>query len=408
MQSAVCTELPIIERHTTANKVSDTAICFENLDILVADRASGLKESWKELERVALVSVYQSYDWVDICLKTLETNERHQAMIIIGSRDGKPYFILPLVVEGNIVKHLRWIGGKHANLCMGLFHPDLLKNSGPENFKALFERIGSMVPGIVFAKLCCQPLEWDGQNNPILQLPYQESIHSAYFIDLKDGFEAVINNGNGKRKRKKFRSQVREAEKAGGYRMIVPSSSGEALNLLDVFRSQKSHRFAQQGIQDVFASPCSRDFLGKLATTPGDEQSSSLELFALEIGGEIRAIFGGGRFGTHLSGYFSSISDDELSHTSPGEMLLYLMLEHCAKNGYISVDLGCGDERYKRSWCQKQIALGDVLLPLSKRAIPLVFGYKLWCIVKRKVRSSAFLWNIVRKVRAKRANFFRR
>ncbi|PCI04533.1 MAG: hypothetical protein COB78_09550 [Hyphomicrobiales bacterium] len=408
MQSAVCTELPVLERRTALSKVSGTAISFENLDILVADRASGLKDSWKELERVASVSVYQTYNWVDTCLKTLESDDRHQTMIITGSRDGKAYFILPLVVEGDAIKHLRWVGGKHANLCMGLFHPELLKNSGPESFAALFERIGSMVPGIVFAKLCCQPLEWGGQKNPILQLPYQESLNSAYFIDLKDGFEAVLNSGNGKRKRKKFRSQVRAAEKEGGYRMVVPSTPGEALKLLDVFRAQKSHRFAQQGIQDVFASSCSRDFLSKLAAIPEDEQSSSLELFALEVGGEIRAVFGGGRFGTHLSGYFSSISDDDFSHTSPGEMLLYLMLEHCAENGYKSIDLGCGDERYKRSWCQEQIVLSDVLLPLSKRAIPLVFGYKLWCVAKRNIRSNAFLWNLVRKARAKKADFFRR
>lgn len=408
MHSAVCTELPVLERRSTVSKVSDTTICFENLDILVADRASGLKDSWKELEQVASVSVYQTYNWVDTCLKTLEADDRRQTMVITGSRDGKPYFILPLVVEGNIIKHLRWVGGKHANICMGLFHPELLKNSNSESFAALFERIGSLVPGVVFARLCCQPLEWGGQNNPILQLPYQESIHSAYFIDLEDGFDGVLNHGNGKRKRKKFRSQVRAAEKAGGYRFVVPKSAGEALKLLDVFRAQKSHRFAQQGIQDVFASSCSSDFLSKLATIPEEEQSSSLELFALEIGGEVRAVFGGGRFGTHLSGYFSSISDDELSHTSPGEMLLYLMLEHCAEKGYKSIDLGCGDERYKRSWCQKQVLLSDVLLPLSKRAIPIVAGYKLWCIIKRNVRSNPFLWNLVRKARAKKADLFRR
>lgn len=403
MHSAVCTALPVLERRTSVSNVSDAAISFEKLDILVSDRASGLKESWEALERVSAVSVYQTYHWVDSCLKTLEADKGRQAMIITGSFRGEPYFILPLVVEGDLIKRLRWVGGKHANLGMGLFHPELIKNSCTENFSALFERIGSLVPGIGFAKLCCQPEQWSGQNNPLLQLPSQESLHKAYLIDLNNGFEAMLNSGNGKRKRKKFRSQARTAEKAGGYRMVIPSTPGEALKLLDVFREQKAVRFKQQGIEDVFSTAETRQFLDKLAAMAPNEQSSCLELFALEIGGEIRAVFGGGRFGTHLSGYFSSISDDEISHISPGEMLLYLMAEHCAENGYKSIDLGCGDERYKRSWCQQQIELSDVILPLSKRAVPLVYCYKMWCNIRRSVRSNDLLWDVVRKVRRKKA-----
>lgn len=405
MQSAVWTQLPTLKQAASVGRLRDTSISFEDLDIVVTDRASGLKDSWEALESISPVSIYQTYQWVDACLNTLEASGERQPMIITGSFNGELYFVLPLVVEGNIIRRLRWIGGKHTNLSMGMFHPDLIKNSHASDFEALFKRIGSLIPGIGFAKLCCQPMEWGGQSNPLLQLPYQESVHKAYFIDLKGGFDGVLNAGNGKRKRKKFRSQARQAEKAGGYRLVVATNVRESLKILEVFRNQKSKRFKKQGIQDVFSSDGTRQFLNRLAEAEKSEQTSCLELFALEIGGEIRAVFGGGRFGTHLSGYFSSISDDELNHISPGEMLLYLLVEYCAENDYKTIDLGCGDERYKRSWCQEQIILSDVILPLSKQAVPLVFAYKIWCALKRSIRSNDGIWNLVRKFRVKKASF---
>ncbi|MBL4598493.1 MAG: GNAT family N-acetyltransferase [Rhizobiaceae bacterium] len=405
MQAAVCTEMPVSVSPASVSILSNSCISFENLDIVVTDRASGLQENWEELESLSPVSIYQTYQWVNACLETLEVEEDYQTMIISGSFQGKTYFILPLVLEGKFIKRLRWVGGKHTNLSMGLFHPELIKNSGTKNFEALFKRIGSMIPGVSFAKLCCQPRQWGGQPNPILKLPFQDSVHKAYYLNLEQGFDAVLKAGNGKRKRKKFRSQVRMAEKVGGYRLLVVSTPSEALKILDIFRKQKALRFKKQGIRDMFSATESRRFFNKLAVAPVSEQSACLQLFALEIGGEIRAVFGGGRFGSHLSGYFSSIADDELNHISPGEMLLHLLIEYCAENGYKSLDLGCGDERYKRSWCQEQIILSDVILPLSKRALPLVYGYRAWCVVKRVIRSNDPIWKFIRKLRAKKAEF---
>jgi len=73
-----------------------------------------------------------------------------------------------------------------------------------------------------------------------------------------------------------------------------------------------------------------------------------------------------------------------------------------------SIDLGCGDERYKRSWCQSHIELSDIIFPLSRRAVPLATGYRVWCDFKRLVRSNEKLWSYFRKLRMKRARLLSR
>jgi len=114
---------------------------------------------------------------------------------------------------------------------------------------------------------------------------------------------------------------------------------------------------------------------------------------------------GTGSFQGQLSGFFSSISDDELSHISPGEMLLYLTVEHCSNENFDTFDLGRGDERYKRSWCQTEIALQDVVFPLSFWARPVTIAIGVWSGIKRIMRTNTRLWAIVRGFRKLKAQF---
>lgn len=369
------------------------------LDIAVSDRIESVEPFWRALEAQGTASVYQRYEWIETSLATLEKNERRNAFIVTGALDGEPAFLLPMSIRGRLVRELSWVGGSHANFNMGLFSEAFLASIGPGDMARIMARVRRLVPGIGYIKLCCQPLCWKGITNPMAELPHQRSMNPAFVMHLAEGFEALLARGNAKRKRKKFRQQCREAEAAGGYRLLIPADAGAINRVLDAFFRQKSERLRAQGIRNVFGSRQAQHFLRDLALRSIGMKEPLLRLFALEIGGTIRAVFGAGIHEHHMSGYFSSISTDELTQMSPGEMLLYMMVEHAVGEGHVIIDLGAGDERYKRSWCDERLEMFDVILPASVLGTPFALQQRVTHALKRFVRETPALWSAVIRMR---------
>ncbi|MCB1465055.1 MAG: GNAT family N-acetyltransferase [Nitratireductor sp.] len=394
-------EGPAVAR-ATGGTMHDLA---ERLDITVCDRIETVEGMWRELEAQGTVSVYQRYEWVSTSLETLECNERRNAFIVTGTLDGEPAFLLPLSIRGGLLHELTWVGGSHVNFNMGLFSKQFLSAVGPGDMRQIMKRVFRLVPGVGYVRLCCQPHLWKGISNPMEDLAHQPSINPAFIIHLDGGFDATLARGNAKRKRKKFRHQCRVAEEAGGYRLLIPEDADGIDRLLEAFFQQKSERLAEQGIANVFGSKRARDLIRGLALHSIGMREPLLRLHALEIGGEIRAVFGAGIHDQQMSGYFSSISTDDLSAISPGEMLLYLVVEKSADEDLRAIDLGAGDERYKRSWCDEQLDMFDVILPTNAFGMPIALFRRGLNAAKRMVRERPDLWNAVSRVRRLRRKF---
>ncbi len=372
------------------------------LDITVCDRIETVEAMWRTLEAQGTSSVYQRYEWVATSLATLECDEKRNAFIVTGTLHDEPAFLLPLSITDGFMHELTWVGGSHVNFNMGLYSRRFLAEIGPGDMRAIMARIARLVPGIGYVRLCCQPHEWKGIVNPMADLAHQPSINPAFIIHLDGGFDAVLKRGNAKRKRKKFRQQCRIADEAGGYRMLVPDTPEEIDRVLEAFFRQKSDRLAEQGIANVFGSQRARALIRGLAQRSIGMAEPLLRLHALEVGGEIRAVFGAGIHDRQMSGYFSSISSDELSSMSPGEMLLYLLVEYAAEEGLRAIDLGAGDERYKRSWCDERLDMFDVILPTSVAGLPFALSQRWTHGAKRTVRNKPELWELVNRLRRAR------
>lgn len=371
------------------------------LDLQVHSSVCDLVEPWRQLEAEEGSSVYQRHEWSSIALATLERERGARPFIVTAHYDGRPVMILPLVAVGGIYPHLRWIGGSHVNFNMGLYSREFRDIVGVHEMAALMQRIAALAPRALTFRLCCQPQHWKGKRNPMAGLDHQRSTNPAYFMDLAGGFDAVLARGNGKRKRKKFRQQCKEADRAGGYRFIDARDAMTVNWLLGVFFEQKSERLRKHGIHNVFADKGAREMLSTLALSSLGSDQPLLQLFGLEVGGKLRAVFGGGAKDRHFSGYFSSFADDEFAQSSPGEMLLYLLVEELCRNGFASLDLGSGDERYKRSWCDEQQLPFDVIIAASTLGRPFAATEKLFLQARRQIRETPSLWSALRIMRKK-------
>ncbi len=373
------------------------------IELTIHDRLDGAEQAWRALQMHRGTSIYQRYEWISAWVKSVGTVQGIRPLVVVGKHRGEPVVVLPLGGRGGPFSKVGWLGGHHVNYTMALFEPQFAARLGATDIRELIERVRVMLPGNGVWMLCCQPREWDGVPNPLAMMPHQRGVHNAYIMELAGGFDRLLADGNAKRKRKKHRSQLRAVAGLGGYRLVVAETKRDVLDILDAFHEQKQHRLADIGVHNVFASPGARQFLRELALSSLGEREPALTLFGLEIGGRIRAVYGGGIKDGCFSAFFNSFANDELAHLSPGELLLYLMVEHFADKGFTVIDMGPGDERYKRSWCQRQIELFDTVLPLSALAWPTAWATRGALAIMRHLRADPFTWGLIRRLRRTRA-----
>ncbi len=360
-----------------------------------------IEAEWKALQKSGTACIYQNYDWVRIACNTFEKN--NQICIITARNANGLQFILPMVLEGSILKTLRWVGSTHANICSGLYSEAFLKSADEKLMRDIFKIIGKSIKGIAKSKLNNQPMTLKSRPNPMTFLVQQSSVNNMYDMDLREGLDAILDQGSGKRKRKLWRKQNRVAESMGGCELVIPKTNHEIMDALEEFEILKAKRLKELGIKNVFSDQNTVDFLRAMATAPVIENGKLFEIFQLKIAGKTRAMYAYGIDGKHCQAYVNAVEYDDFAEHSPGEMVLYAMIEHLISQGYEKLDLGVGDERYKISWCPGKHRMFDTILPLSVFSIPIVFGVRIKNVVKRHLRNNPNIWLKLKKLRKVKA-----
>ncbi|MGI9350726.1 MAG: GNAT family N-acetyltransferase [Rhizobiaceae bacterium] len=356
-----------------------------------------LKDEWMSLQKQKTCFIYQNYDWVRIAFETFDA--KHRPVMIVGRAKGVLQFIIPLVLVSGMPSKLRWPGGSHTNVGCGLYSREFLSGPGTNTMRAVFEEIQNELPGVVLLHLKNQPMEIAGFHNPMLELPHQTNPNPFYLMDLTPGLDAILDLGSGKRKRKLFRRQVRMAKQMGGHELVVPKKPGDIRAIMTEFFKLKAERFAELGIQDVFSDKATQEFLLRLAEEPEKDGIQLLRLFVLKVGGKMRAMYGSGILQDYCQSCINAVSYDEFSEESPGEMVMYLMVDHLINKEFSTLDLGIGQERYKESWCKETNELKDTIFPLSYSAIPFSQLLRSETRLKQFVKSNSMMWEQFKKLR---------
>ncbi len=397
----VLVDAPPLSPAETLGDIS-TSICGR-ITISIHRDLDEIEALWQEFENTGICSVYQRFNWIEKWMNSAGKELGASPYIIVGMAAGKPMFLYPFAryCRGPFCV-VNWIGGSHTNFNLGIYHPDFIKNVRLNDMRAIFAHVIEHADGIDAFELCCQPMSWQGHNNPLNFLKRIASPNHAFSMQLEATFEDVLAQHNGKKKRKKFRAQTRAMEALGGATLIRAECEDDILRLLDVALAQIKVRLDRMGVNNVFEEKGIRTFFSDLAIASLDEAEPSLMIYGLEVDGKIRATFAGGGHKGRFSGCFTSIAMDELTHTSPGDMLLYMVIEDCVNRGYSSFDLGRGEERYKSSWCNEVVPMFESFIPVSKKAILLTAYDHLKITVKRTIKQNPRLWDLAKQLRARR------
>ncbi|MDM9619815.1 GNAT family N-acetyltransferase [Rhizobium sp. S96] len=331
-------------------------------EIDIVDAIEPLEKEWRALEKDALNSLHQGYDW---CAAWVRAHGRALA-IMRGRSGGRTVFILPVEIVpsygGRIAK---FIAADHSNINTGLFSADFVAD------RSFAEQLRVALRGRADLLLLQNiPLIWRERQNPLAALPMVQNQNHAYQLPLLETFEATLAQLNAKGRRKKFRVQSKRLEALGGFDYVAGGRSEEQHWLLDRFFQMKRERFAAMGLPDVFADPETKAFLhGALDARAGE--AFSLEMHAIRLKGQhdgkIAAVAGISRKADHVICQFSAIDEGIAAEASPGEFLFWQMISGLHGKGVSLFDFGLGDQGYKRSWAPVETDHHDVVLPITAR-----------------------------------------
>ena len=281
---------------------------------------------------------------------------------------------------------MRFLGGKHANYNFGPWRRDF--GCDADVLRALIDWLAEARPALDAIELLNQPESWDGLANPLRALAHQSSPSDGYRLALAGTPEALLERVLSNSMRGRLRTKERKLEKLPGYRYLRAKTGAEVDRFLNSFFAQKAARLAEQGIDNVFASPGVADFIREACLLGLEHERPVIEIHALECEGDVLAIFAGVNDGQRFSSMFNTYTFGENARQSPGLLLLTHVIGDCLARGVSAYDHGVGEAQYKSFFSDATEPLFDSFFGLSPRGQALAAVIAAKATLKRWVKRS--------------------
>jgi CelD/BcsL family acetyltransferase involved in cellulose biosynthesis len=189
--------------------------------------------------------------------------------------------------------------------------------------------------------------------------PWIEGSRPSPFIDTTGGLDGYLGRASrsGKDNITQARRRTAKAERTyGPVRFAADAVDPEALaRVIELKRGQ----YAATGVSDYFADLGRLDLVSRLLHTRGPSFSGMLS--TLHAGPHMIAAHFGIRSGGVLHWWFP-VYDPEFAHLAPGWMLLRELVSAAPRLGVSRIDLGRGEDEYKRRAKTGEMMVGHGLV----------------------------------------------
>jgi CelD/BcsL family acetyltransferase involved in cellulose biosynthesis len=377
------------------------AVSIARVEVL--DTMAAAERIWRRLEDGRSLSTsYQRFDLLSAWQQHVGAHSGITPFIIVGfDRVGEPLFLWPFGhARKGPLKLIRFLGSKHSNFNLGLWHRDILPAIGEGDIRGILQELKNDVDLII---LCNQPLSWDGMSNPFLLLPRQASVDMSARLNLRCNVGQPIDEVLSTSMRSRLRNKERKLQKLPGYRYIQAASAEDIDRLLDGFFALKAGHMAAQGLGNVFAEPGVVEFLREACHRKLANGRPLIEIHALEAANEVLALFGTIIDDYRCSSMFNTYTLGDNARYSPGIILLEHMVNECAERGVRGFDIGVGRAHYKSFFCREPEPLFDTFLALTPRGRFAAAGCAAAFSAKRAIKQNRTLWAAVQILRRARA-----
>lgn len=380
------------------------AVAFGDIRIAVYDDLAAIERDWRAFEPLADGTVFQCFDWLATWQRHIGARSGVEPAIVVG-RDGAGaiLFLLPLAVRGaGLAPELNWLGSGLCDYNGPLLAQTFSARVDRARFLALWQEIMRSLqahPHLKFDVIVLDKMPdlIGAQQNPMRHLGGTVNPSGAYLTHLSGDWDAFYTAKRSSATRRRDRTKRKKLSEFGEIKLVNAASEGEILSSLDALMTQKARSFARMGVANLFAKRGYTDFFRALAAGPATR--SLLHVSRLDVGASAAAV---NLALVHRGRYYhllASYSDCELSRFGPGAAHLHDLMHYAIDKGCQIFDFTIGDERYKRDWCDTELALYDYIAPVTWRgalaAAPKLAAQRL----KRWIKQTPVVWVIATKLR---------
>ena len=379
---------------------------WSDIQIEVYCDLESIEPEWREFERKADCTVFQTFGWLTKWQQHIGTRTGTSPAIVLGrDADGRLLFIMQLaIVQRGPIRYLTWLGSELCDYNAPLLADDFSTRLQPTRFVGLWEQIIRLLRGSARLRfdlidLQKMPEVVGTQRNPFLSLPTQTHPSGAYIATLADDWEKFYAAKRSSSTRKRERRQLKHLAEYGELRFVDVQERGEIARTLEELMAQKSRSFARMGVKDIFERPGYREFFLDVAT---DHNVGALtHVSRLDVGTMSAAANLGLTFRDSYYLVLSSYHDGEIARFGPGRAHLHELMRHAINRGFSRFDFTVGDEGYKRDWSDTEVTLYDYLAAETVRGwlvVAMTSGFRR---TKRFIKQTPILWDTFSRLRSR-------
>ena len=363
---------------------------------IFTDMASAEAE-WRTLERSAVMTPYQRFDWVEGLLAAgLESAD---GLVVAAIRqDGRTTALLPLVIRRRWgVRVAAMVGTEVSNSDWLMAHPDF-RIDAPALLH-LLRQICAAAGGADLVTMFNQPAQWQGVDNPMLALGRVPGASNFYMATIGPTPVPYIEHRLSTKRRSNIKRGMRRLVENHGTLRAVRVNDAETLALAHrVFLEQRGARFGEMGVRNVFADPPFVRLFKDLAARGFGQERPAFCLHVLYAGDEIVATCWGAMAGDHYSQYINSTSSGPAAQYSLMAILNGMVMDDLTQAGIVTMDMGLGDFGYKTEWTEA-VPVYHSVIPLTLRGRLAAGVLSLRASIKRQIKQTPWLWDTAKKVR---------
>ena len=339
-----------------------------------------------------MLTPYQRYDRASAVRRPGSIPARRVAIAVVHSGERR-IGVLLLAIERHFgLTQARLIGTSIANGDWFPCEPAIAASLTPEQTMALLREIAKAAGGIDLIRFYNQPAHWQGVPNPLLPLSRSPAPNNLYFADIIRRRRALYRPQHFCQAAQQYQTWHAPArgELSGTMSLRRAETADELDRQHQAFLAQRAERFAEMGVENIFASREFVRFFKTLAAAGFGEPRPALTFHALYAGDQIVAT----SVGTYLSGDallpVHQLDGQPRRKVSLTGLLLAELLDELVAGGITSIDMGTGDFDYKIEWTVPQPLFHSVIPADS--AGPNQGATLYWVQRKRLIKQTPVLW----------------
>lgn len=375
---------------TTNNQAAPFAITiFESL--------AAAEAAWRALEQHATFTPYQRFDWLS-GLVAAGAEPQGRIVVALVERHNVPVALLPLIIEDMpLYRRARFLGSEQSNSDWMMLAPGF--DPDADALETIFALVAEKAGGFDLLLVQNQPASWAGRDNPLLRLPHAPGASNLYTTTIGGTPLPYVDTRIPAKHRGNLRRGRRRLEESLGPVRLVRVSDAETLEKAHAaFLEQRSVRFDEMGVDNVFATPMYRAFFRSAAEASFSAERPVIVCHTLMSGEEIIATVWGATGGDHYSLYINSTTSGPASRFSLMGILIADLMDELVSAGFQTFDLGLGDFAYKKEWTEPHAAYHG-FFPLTAKGRAAAHLLRQRGAIKRRIKQDPRLWTLATNVR---------